>query len=161
MSLTIVVLSMTLAAALWTVITPGLIRAVLGLAVTSVLVTILMFMLGAGLAAVFELSVCAGLITVVFVSTVSMTQPSPTSALMERTRSRLRRYWLLPIIMVAAGAALAYFSLGAEIATPPPIPPADAREVLWGQRQTDILGQVIVLLAGILGVAVLFKERKK
>ena len=50
------------AAALWTVMTARLLRAVVALAVTSVLITVLMFQLRAPIAGVFELSVCAGLI---------------------------------------------------------------------------------------------------
>ena len=64
MLLKLIVLAIMLLCALWTVMTRGLVRAALGLAATSIALTVLMFMLGAGLAAVFELSVCAGLITV-------------------------------------------------------------------------------------------------
>jgi NADH-quinone oxidoreductase subunit J len=159
MVLTIVVLALLLLAALWTVMTKGLVRAALGLAVTSIVLTVLMFMLGAGLAAVFELSVCAGLITVVFVSTIAMTQPSSKSELAEKTQRRLRRYWYLPVIIVIAGALLAALRL-----EPPVLPPAaaaEARQVLWGARQTDLIGQIIVIFAGVFGVIVLFKERKR
>jgi NADH-quinone oxidoreductase subunit J len=160
--LTIIVLALLVAAALWTVLTKTLIRSAIGLALTSVILTVLMFMLGANLAAVFELSVCAGLITVVFISTISMTSPSTKEDLLEKTRDRLRRYWYLPVIMAAAGIALAFFLSG----SPPDIPAraadgADVKDVLWKARQTDILGQLIVLLTGVFGVIVLFKERKK
>ena len=137
----------------------------IGLAVTSILLTVLMFMLGAGLAAVFELSVCAGLITVVFVSTIAMTQPSSKSELLEKTRHRMRRYWFLPVIIVAVGAVLAWLSIGATVSLPAPAAGdatsgLDVKQVLWGLRQTDLVGQVIVILAGVFGVIVLFKERK-
>jgi NADH-quinone oxidoreductase subunit J len=161
MTLTIVVLALTVLAALWTVMTGGLMRSVLGLAATSLLVTVLMFMLGADLAAVFELSVCAGLITVVFVSTVAMTQPAPRAELLDKTRKRLRRYWFLPPILVAAGAAIAFLTAGMSPALPPAIAEAGVREVLWKSRQADLLGQVVVLSAGVMGVVVLFKERNK
>jgi len=75
-ALTIAVLGLALLLALWAVMTRLLMRAVIGLAGASVCVSILMFSLGASLAAVFELSVCAGLISVVFVSTVAMPQPA-------------------------------------------------------------------------------------
>jgi NADH-quinone oxidoreductase subunit J len=161
MTLTIVVLALTLLAALWTVMTGSLIRSVLGLAATSVCLTILMFILGAGMAAVFELSVCAGLITVVFVSSIAMTQPASGPELMERARAHLRRYWFLPVLMVAAGAALAFLGAGLKVGLPPPAEAGDVRKLLWETRQTDLLGQVVVLLAGVFGVIVLFKERKK
>jgi len=160
MALTIVALALMLLAALWTVLTRGLVRAALGLAATSVLLTAVMFIMGAGLAAVFELSVCAGLITVVFVSTIAMTQPSSKTELLAKTRHRLRRYWYLPVIIVAAGAAMAALSIAPSPA-PPPAAVQDARQVLWTSRQTDLVGQAIVIFAGALGVIVLFKERKK
>ena len=165
MVLTIIVLALMLIAALWTVMTRGLVRAALGLAVTSIILTVLMFMLGAGLAAVFELSVCAGLITVVFVSTIAMTQPSSKSELLEKTRHRMRRYWFLPVIIVAVGAVLAWLSIGATVSLPvsdaaDATSGLDVKQVLWGLRQTDLVGQVIVILAGVFGVVVLFKERK-
>jgi NADH-quinone oxidoreductase subunit J len=159
--LTIVVLALMLIAALWTVMTRGLVRAALGLAATSIILTILMFMLGASLAAVFELSVCAGLITVVFVSTIAMTQPSSRSELMEKTRHRMRRYWYLPVIIVVVGAGLAWLSIGAAVSLPaPPTAVEDVKKVLWDSRQTDLLGQIIVIFTGVFGVIVLFKERK-
>jgi len=165
MVLTIIVLALMLIAALWTVMTRGLVRAALGLAVTSIILTVLMFMLGAGLAAVFELSVCAGLITVVFVSTIAMTQPSTKSELLEKTRNRMRRYWFLPVIIVVVGAVLAWLSIGTTVSLPTPVAAdatsgLDVKQVLWGLRQTDLVGQVIVILAGVFGVIVLFKERK-
>lgn len=167
MVLTIIVLALFLAAAIWTVMTRGLVRAALGLAATSIALTVLMFMLGAGLAAVFELSVCAGLITVVFVSTIAMTQPSSRAELAEKTRDRMRRYWYLPVIIVLVGAALAWLSISATTLAPPPakaieaVASQDPKQVLWGQRQTDLVGQVIIIFAGVFGVIVLFKERKK
>jgi len=36
----------------------------------------------------------------------------------------------------------------------------DVRIILWNLRQLDLLGQIVILLAGAFGVAVLFKERK-
>jgi NADH-quinone oxidoreductase subunit J len=161
MTLTIVVLALTLLAALWTVMTSGLVRSVVGLAATSVCLTVLMFMLGANLAAVFELSVCAGLITVVFVSTISMTQPATGPKTLEAARARLRRYWFLPVLLVAIGAALAFLTVGLRIDLPPATESVDVRDLLWKSRQTDLLGQVVVILAGVFGVIVLFKERKK
>ena len=52
----------------------NLLKACISLAVVSAILSLIMFLLGAPLAAVFELSVCAGLITVVFISAVSMTR---------------------------------------------------------------------------------------
>ncbi len=164
MVLTCVVLLLMVGAGLWTVLTRSLVRAAIGLAATSVVLTILMFMLGATMAAVFELSVCAGLITVVFISTISMTKALTHEALLEKTRDRLKRYWYLPVILLVAGAALAFALSPLPLAGPSPAAaPADfegLKAVLWNGRQTDLLGQITILFAGVTGVVVLFKERK-
>jgi len=34
----------------------------------------------------------------------------------------------------------------------------DVRNVIWKLRQTDMLGQIILILTGVFGVVVLFKE---
>ena len=48
----------------------------------------------------------------------------------------------------------------------PELPGADAfplkvSEVMWGERRVDILGQAIIILVGVFGVVVLFKEYMK
>jgi NADH-quinone oxidoreductase subunit J len=161
MALTVVVLSLTLVAAILAVMTGGLIRAVLCLAATSIGITILMFMLGAALAAVFELSVCAGLITVVFISSISMTSPASKSDSAKWARGHFRHYWPLPLIIVATGVVVALACADIPVELPPPAEAADAKTLLWDSRQTDLLGQAIALFAGVFGVIVLFKERRK
>lgn len=138
-----------------------LISAALALAGTSIMVTIILFRLNAPLAAVFELSVCAGLITVVFMSTVSLTKGRTHAETVEHTKKRFSRYWILPPLVVAAGILLAvhlkpfalYFTF-ATIGT-------DVRSVLWNLRQADIVGQILILLVGVLGIIILFKDKKK
>ena len=34
----------------------------------------------------------------------------------------------------------------------------DVRSVLWGDRRLDLLGQILIIFAGIFGVVILFKE---
>ncbi|MFA5085344.1 MAG: hypothetical protein WC482_03165, partial [Candidatus Omnitrophota bacterium] len=70
-----ILLTAMVVAASWTVMTRSLLKSTIGLALTSAIITIIMFRLGSPLAAVFELSVCTGLITAVFVSTISLVKP--------------------------------------------------------------------------------------
>jgi hypothetical protein len=42
-----------------------------------------------------------------------------------------------------------------------PVKGVDVRNLLWNTRHLDLFGQVVMLLAGALGVVVLFKESKK
>ena len=74
MTMDIFLLVFLLIAAVWTVMAARLLASVIGFAVTSAILTILIFRLNAPLAGVFELSVGAGLIPVLFVATIGLTQ---------------------------------------------------------------------------------------
>jgi len=37
----------------------------------------------------------------------------------------------------------------------------DVRHLLWHSRQIDLFGQIVVLLAGVFGIVLLFKETKE
>ena len=161
MVLDIILIAAMVLAALWTVMTMRLLRSVVGLALTSAVLTIIMFRLDAPLAAVFELSVCAGLISAVFISSISLTRRLTAEAEPARRKARLGRYWLLPVLLAAAGVAMLLVKL--------PLPPApealtgvaDVRNILWNVRRLDLLGQIVILLAGAFGVVILFKDWKR
>jgi NADH-quinone oxidoreductase subunit J len=129
-----------------------------GLAVASIIVTALMFILDAPLAAVFELSVCAGLITVVFVSTISLTKPVTRMELKQQTKNRIKRYWYLPVLVTVLFVVLGYYMVSPEVKFFGSYPELDVRNVMWKLRQTDMLGQIILILTGVFGIVVLFKE---
>lgn len=149
---------------IWTVMTRSLVRSAIGLALTSVILTVLMFQIGATMAAVFELSVCAGLITVVFISTISMTKALTHAAILQNARDRLKRYWYLPALLLVVGAVLALVLSPIPLDQAAPAPATvdfeSLKQALWKERQTDLLGQITILFAGVTGVIVLFKERK-
>jgi NADH-quinone oxidoreductase subunit J len=151
-------LAAAVVASVTTVLSTRLLRAVIALAITSIVVTLILFQLKSPLAAVFELSVCAGLISAVFLSTISLSQPDQDADLEGLRRERIRRYWYLVPLIVLLGVGLLQLALPtiAQVAAGP-----DVRQVLWGQRYADLLGQATVLLAGAFGVVVLFKESKK
>ena len=156
----ILLITMVLAA-LWTVMTRSLLKAALGLAVTSAIISIIMFRLASPLAAVFELSVCAGLITAVFISAISLMRPLTHKETIALSKQRIKRYWYLPVIMIAAGLVLVRFTIPADFKIPPEAATGlDVRSILWNSRPFDMLGQIIIVLAGALGIAILFKERK-
>jgi NADH-quinone oxidoreductase subunit J len=157
--LLLLLILMTLAG-LWTVITPLLIRAAIALALTSALLSIIMFQLGAALAAVFELSVCAGLISVIFVSVISLTTRQSFNEYVARRKNRFRRFWPLPVVILIAGIVLCLLKTPVNIVLPPPPAVSDVRIILWDLRRLDLLGQIMILLAGVYGVLVLFKGGK-
>ncbi len=145
--------------AIWTVMTTRLLRSVIGLAITSVILTIIMFRLDSPLAAVFELSVCAGLISAIFISVIGLTQRMTAEQLETRKKERLAKFWLLPIILVLVGVALYKLAIPIDfniIQTAPQV--NDVRIILWNMRHLDLVGQIVILLAGAFGVITLFKD---
>jgi NADH-quinone oxidoreductase subunit J len=141
--------------------TRSLLRAAIGLALMSIVLAILMFRLNSGLAAVFELSVCAGLIPVLFVSTISLTHPLTKEEVLQHMKDRIRRFWYLPFITVVLGIALSLITVKLNIKLPPPETEKDVRAVLWNQRPLYLTGQIIILLVGAFSVVILFKEAGK
>lgn len=154
-----VLLGMFVLSSLWAVLTPTLLRGAVALAAASATLTLIMFQMGAPLAGVFELSVCAGLITVVFVSTISLTTPKDKPQVAARSKARLRAF--VPLFLVLAQVGLVLWLVGL-----PALQPAaataehDVRSVLWGERRLDLLGQVLMIFVGVFGVVILFKERR-
>ncbi|MDD5427752.1 MAG: hypothetical protein PHI58_00760 [Candidatus Omnitrophica bacterium] len=155
-------LIVTAIAAIWTVMGRSLLKATIGLAVTSAAISVIIFRLESPLAAVFELSVCAGLITAVFVSAISLTKPLTHKEILYASKDRMKRYIYLPVILLVLGAALAFVKIwpGLVIAAPAAASQPEARSLLWDFRRLDILGQVIILLAGAFGIVLLFGEKK-
>lgn len=156
----ILLIAMTIAA-LWTVMTRSLLKSTIGLAFTSAIITIIMFRLNSPLAAVFELSVCTGLITAVFVSTISLVKPLTHKEIVKLSRDRIKRFWYLPVIMAVSGAGLLFLNIPAEVKLPAGAMEGDPRNILWSARQLDLFGQIVILLAGVFSTVLLFKEAKK
>ena len=162
MTINLFLLVLFILAALWSVVTIRLLRAAIGLALVSAILALLMYRLGAALSAVFELSVCAGLISVIFISAISLTQRLTSDKLEGREKERLRVFWVLPVIVLITGILLYQVILHFEHPQITPVqisPLVDVRTVLWSQRPLDLIGQISILLAGAIGVALLFKER--
>jgi NADH:ubiquinone oxidoreductase subunit 6 (subunit J) len=167
LNLTVIILLLIglLGTALMTVMIRDLLKASVALAALSAVLTVILFLLKAPLAAVFELSVCAGLITVVFISTISMTKLRTKEQVKQHREERRRRFRLLPIIMIAllsAALALTLPHLGELIPTTVPhVTTAAEATVFWNERQADLLGQIVIVLAGVFGVLIFFKEGDK
>ncbi len=161
MEINLILLVSLVLASLWTVMTVRLIRAVVGLALTSVILSIIMFRLNSPLAAVFELSVCAGLVSVIFITTVSFTRRLTKDQLSMRKRERFAKFWLLPFIIIIVAVILYSYTKPVNFAIAPSIQNEDVRYTLWNKRPLDLLGQIAALLVAAVGVVALFKEQKK
>jgi NADH-quinone oxidoreductase subunit J len=143
--------------ALATVLTARVLRSAIALALTSAVLAVLMYRLVSPLAAVFELSVCAGLIPAIFISALGMTRRLSGEDLEERRRQSWRGFAPLLILVMLAAGGLLLWHLPMSFAMPPAGSP-DVRAILWNQRHADLLGQVTVLLAGAFAVVILVKE---
>ena len=161
MSLILILLIILIVTALMVVFSSKLLIGAISLALTSIMITILMFKLNSPIAAVFELSICAGLITVIFITTISFVKPSTGEELIESRKRRLKKYIYLPILVAIAGYLVSVVIRPISLKLPEIIQETNVRNVLWDLRQVDLLGQAIVLLIGVFGIVVLFKEGQK
>jgi uncharacterized MnhB-related membrane protein len=121
-----------------------LLQAALWLAGLSALVSILLYMLGAPEVAVIELSVGAGLVTVLFVFAISIAGEDALDA-----RSLVPKPWacaLVVLCLVLVGA------LSLPITESLPHPEPSFVVTLWQARGLDVLAQVVLIFAGALGV---------
>ena len=161
MNLILALLIILIIAALMVVFSSRLLLAAISLAVTSIMVTLLMFKLNSPIAAVFELSICAGLITVIFITTISFVKPVEQEDLKEDNKRRIKKYVGLPIILIVVGVATKFLIKPLTLSLPAVMQETNVANVLWNLRQVDLLGQAIILLVGVFGIVVLFKEGQK
>jgi NADH-quinone oxidoreductase subunit J len=135
-----------------------LLRAAISLAIASLLLGIIFFRMGAPYAGVFEISVVAGLITVLFILTIALTkagQEVPES-------KTVNIVFLLFFVVFAAIDALVMKGLLQKIpALPGAAESGSFGEVLWRGRTFDLVGQIAVILAGVFSVLALFRKRDK
>lgn len=133
----------------------------LWLALTSALVSWAMFRLGALEAAVVELSVGAGLVTVLFVFAINIVGDVdiPETALVSRPLA-----WVVVVVAALLLAWMVLPELQAErfvTALEQPVGGlAQFRAVLWEQRGIDTLLQVVLIFAGVMAVLGLIGARK-
>lgn len=139
-----------------------LLRAAIALLVCSFGLALTMFNLDAPLAGAFELSVGAGLITVLFVNAISLTRLITEEERLERTKDHYHRFALLPVLVVLIGMLMFRYqdfwvsglSFVRQTET------QTVGEILWKSRGLDLIGQIIVLFVGVYGVAILFRRGK-
>lgn len=139
----------------------SILKSAIALAAASAALGIIMFMLGGTWSALFELSVCSGLVTVIFISAISLSNMDKEE--LGKVFDDKKRMSLLPYVLIVCGIIFVVAALSTDIWLPAVKKAAessvDLREILWNNRQADIWGQIIVLLAGAVAVVVLFKER--
>ena len=115
------------------------------LAVTSALVALLLYLLGAPEVAVIELSVGAGLVTVLFVFAFSITGeitfdeltliPRPLAILLALLSVALMAWFTLPLTQHPTTGEGVTFA-----------------RILWEQRGLEVLAQVVLIFSGVMGL---------
>lgn len=143
-----------LAAAVFAVRAKRLLVSAIWLAVTSALVALTAYLLGAPQIAVIELSVGAGLVTVLFVFAINIAGEESMTL-----KPILPRPLAWGLIVIAAGLAI-YLLLPKLGLIPTTVQDPSAGAILWVSRYLDILLQVALIFSGVLGVLGLLSSGK-
>ncbi|MDD2716737.1 MAG: NADH-quinone oxidoreductase subunit J [Candidatus Wallbacteria bacterium] len=157
----IILLTLLLLTSLWTVMTSTLMRSAIGLAITSAILALIMFLLDSPLASVFELSVCAGLIPVIFIITISFTHRLGRDEIQELRERRISKFWPLPAFLGLIGLVFSLYDIIPKLDIPTVACSDDVRYVIWNLRHLDLIGQILVLFTGVISTLIFFKEHRK
>lgn len=128
-----------------------LLASALWLAGVSAIVALSFFLLGAREVAVIELSVGAGLVTVLFVFSIGIAGDEPVE-----TRSVIPR--LVGIILACSAATLASILIFPVASALPATAEWSFADVLWGTRGLDVILQLVLIFSGVVGVLSLLTE---
>jgi len=135
-----------------------MLRAAVSLAVASVFLGLIFFRMQAPYAGVFEISVVAGLIMVLFFSTIILTR---NACEWSESRPALFLFPVLFAVFIAFDIMLLQKIAGTSLSLPGSSDLRPFGEVLWNERTYDLAGQIGVILAGVAAVLILFRNRGK
>lgn len=129
-----------------------LLHSALWLAGTSALVALELYLLGAPEVAVIELSVGAGLVTVLFVFAINIAgdEAIPVQPIIPRPLARL--------LVLFSVVLLGWLDWGILSTIVPVAEPMFFKRVLWENRLLDVMLQVALIFAGVLGVLGMLAE---
>lgn len=149
----LILMVMMLASAAVAIRARQLISSAIFLAIVSALLSVAIYWLGAPIGAVIELSVGAGLVTVLFVYAVNISGESE-----EEGSAVVSRWLAAPVVILLAG--LLAFYLLPVLAKAVPAVEADLSTMIWEQRALDIQVQIVLIFSGVLGLLGLLAEAK-
>jgi NADH:ubiquinone oxidoreductase subunit 6 (subunit J) len=135
-----------------------ILKAAISLAAASLLLGILFFRMNAPYAGAFEISVVAGLITVLFIVTIALTKSEGD------VRESKLAAWIFPLffaVFLAVDFLVMRRLLGQIASAPAPAEAGTFGQVLWQGRSFDLIAQVGVIFAGVFAVLALFRKRSK
>ena len=132
----------------------SVLSAALYLACVSALVAAMLYMLGAHQVAVIELSVGAGLVTVLMLYAISVIGDDAFDL-----PSLVWRPLAFAAVLLGLGlVAYQIMPLGERMA---PLTTSDIAYSLWGQRNLDVWIQMVLIFSGVVGTLGLVAERSK
>ncbi len=131
----------------------ALLTAALWLAGVSAFVALAMYGILATETAVIELSVGAGLVTILFVFAITIAGDEAMSA--PSIIPKLLRWLLLVGIIATLGWFIRPVEIGATIVDETPF-----TAVLWQERGLDVLVQIGLIFSGVMGILGLLSERR-
>ena len=134
--------------------TKQLLSAALWLACTSAFVACLLYALGAYAVAVIELSVGAGLVTVLFVFGISIAGEDAMG------KPTLVPWTIAGAVALIAMGLVAWFTLPTTAETVTAVAEPSFSIMLWEQRGLDVLVQIGLIFAGVLGILGILAEKE-
>jgi NADH-quinone oxidoreductase subunit J len=139
------------------VLSRDLLRSAISLAVASIFLAIIFFQMNAVYAGVFEVSVVAGLITVLFITAIALTRSDGEVAESKRHLLVFPLFFLclviIDILVMKKLLGQIPAIVGSESGT--------FSDVLWNQRTFDLIGQIGAIFAGVLAVLALLRKEIK
>ena len=135
------------------IVSKRILVATLYLACSSALVAIMLYLLGGTQVAAIELSVGAGLVTVLLVYAISVVGDDaldPASIVPKP---------LAIITVLAAAVLLAWLAIPIGV-NPTPLPAVSMQVVLWEQRVLDLWIQMVLIISGVMGMLGILAEGK-
>ncbi len=138
------------------IVARDLMKAAISLAVASLFLGLVFFLLRAPYAGVFEISVVAGLITVLLMLTIALVKSGGD---VRESRLVNLAFPLFFLVFLAVDALVMKRLLGAVPALPGPAESGGLGQALWQGRTFDLIAQIGVILAGVFAVLALFRKR--
>jgi NADH:ubiquinone oxidoreductase subunit 6 (subunit J) len=133
-----------------------LLRSAISLAVASLFLGIIFFLMKAPYVGAFEISVVAGLITVLFIVTIALTK---TEGGVRESRAAGWAFPVVFIIFLIIDFIVTRSLLGRVPTLESAAEAGTFGEALWKARTFDLVGQIGVIFAGVLSVLALFRKR--
>jgi NADH:ubiquinone oxidoreductase subunit 6 (subunit J) len=137
------------------VLVRDLLKAAISLAAASIFLAVIFFTFNAPYIGVFEVSVVAGLITALFVSTIALTKDMGE---VRESKTPLMIFPLFFIAFLVVDILVMKSLLGSLISIPGAAEQRTFGDVFWNQRTFDLVAQIGVIFAGVFSVLALFRK---